>query len=105
MAFNLAGSSSSEVNGQLVPRVRVQNYFPRPLSAVGPGGSGVPAFPPQTTSGFSSVASPAGTNSASAASVKAAGSNPWSPVHSPVPWLIGFFIVGVLLLRFVHHGY
>ena len=99
-AYDLVGGSSSSVNGQLVPRVRVGNYFPRPLSATGPGGGGVPAYPPQS----SAPSSPMGGGSGSA-SVATAAANPWSPVHSPVPWLIGFFVAGVLLLRFVHHGY
>lgn len=98
-AYNLTGGSSAVVNGSLVPGVRVGNYFPRPLSASGPGGSGVPAYPPQSSAPSSGTSG----GSASAAAAQAAG-NPWSPVTSPVPWLIAFFVVGGLMLRFVHHG-
>jgi hypothetical protein len=31
--------------------------------------------------------------------------NPWSPTQSPVPWLIGMFLVGFILMRYVHWGY
>ena len=34
-----------------------------------------------------------------------AGMHPWSPFWSPVPWLIGMFFVGYLLMRYVHWKY
>lgn len=105
----LGGASSAVVNGQLVPWYRQGNIFPRPISAAGPGGTGVPAFPPQTSGpgvGSSKVGGGSLAASVATAGGSASGStNPWDPAHSPVPWLIGFFVVGFLLLRYVHHGY
>jgi hypothetical protein len=108
-SYNLAGSSSSVVNGQLVPNIRVGNIFPRPMSATGPGGFGVPAFPPQTSGPGVSLGSIGGGSSSvagvSSGNVASATNSPWNPAKSPVPWLLGFFIGGYLLLRYVHHGY
>lgn len=87
------GTSSSIINGQLVPQTRSSLFFPM---AIGPIIQGVPASPPQSSGGGGSGMSNAAV---------AAGANPWSPVQSPVPWLIGMFIVGYLLLRHVHWGY
>ena len=89
-------TASSIINGQLVPQTRSGMYTPY---AVGPVVQGVPASPPQSPPGYSSGGS--GTE----AKAQAAGANPWSPVASPVPWLIGMFIVGYLLMRYVHWGY
>lgn len=90
------GTGSYIVNGQLVGLPRPQLYMPM---AVGPIIQGVPASPPQTGTG----GGPSGYG-ASDMSAKAAG-NPWSPVDSPVPWIIGFIIVGYLMMRYVHWGY
>lgn len=86
-------TSSNIVNGQLVPVVRGMLYAP---TTMGPIIQGVPAYPPQSSGG--------GGSGMSDISARAA-ANPWNPVHSPVPWLIGFFIIGYLLLRHVHWGY
>lgn len=93
--MNGLGTSSAIVNGQLVPQIR--SFLYNPL-AVGPVIQGVPAAPPQT-----SGAGGAGMGGDEAG--MAAAANPWSPTQSPVPWLIGMFIVGFLLLRYVHWGY
>jgi len=87
------GTSSSIINGQLVPQIRSALFFP---TTTGPIIQGVPASPPQSAGGGSSGMS---------SSAAAAGANPWSPVQSSVPWLIGMFIVGYLMLRHVHWGY
>lgn len=94
MAVGL-GTSSAIINGQLVPQARSFLMFP---TAIGPNIQGVPASPPQ-----SSGSGGAGMGGDTAG--EAAASNPWSPVHSPVPWLIGMFVVGFLMLRYVHWGY
>lgn len=88
-------TSSNIINGQLVPQTRSNFFFP---TAVGPVVQGVPASPPQSPPGYS------GTSGDDASASKAA-RNPWSLTDSPVPWLIGMFLGGYLLLRFVHHGY
>lgn len=94
MAIGL-NTSSTIINGQLVPQARSMLYYP---TAVGPNIQGVPASPPQTsgTGGAGMGGDEAG---------MAAAQNPWSPVQSPVPWLIGMFVGGYLLLRYVHWGY
>lgn len=90
------GTSSSVINGQLVPQIRSFLYAP---TAIGPIIQGVPSSPAQSTGISGTYGSSMSDNSASAAA------NPWSPVHSAVPWLIVMFIVGYLMLRHVHWGY
>ena len=87
-------TSSSISNSQLVPQVRSAMYYPL---AVGPVIQGVPASPPQSPPGFGGGSD--GSDKAAAASA-----NPWSLTHSPVPWLIIMFLVGFLLLRYVHYA-
>lgn len=91
------GTSSAIINGQLVPQARTQWWTP---VATGPVIQGVPASPMQST-GISGSSGGGVSNGAAAA----AAANPWSPVASPVPWMIGMFIVGYLMLRHVHWGY
>lgn len=93
-SYDALNTSTAIVNGQLVPQVRTQHYVPL---AIGPVIQGVPASPPQSSSGTG------GYNMSDNSSDAAA--NPWNPVKSPVPWLIGMFIVGYILLRHVHWGY
>jgi len=88
------GTSSSIINGQLVPQIRSALFFP---TTSGPIIQGVPASPAQSAGGSS--------GSGMSSNAAAAGANPWSPVQSPVPWMIGMFIVGYLMLRHVHWGY
>lgn len=90
-------TSSAIINGQLVPQTRTQNYTP---FAVGPVIQGVPASPPQSPPGYSS-----GGGESTSSKAAAAGQNPWNPFLSPVPWLIIMFIIGWLLMRYVHWGY
>lgn len=93
MAYGL-NTSSAMINGQLVPQYRSWLVAP---TAVGPVIQGVPASPVQSTG--------AGGGGPMSDTAAQAGANPWSPVKSPVPWMIGMFIVGYLLLRHVHWGY
>lgn len=88
-------TSSSIINGQLVPQVRSMLYA---ATATGPVIQGVPASPPQSSGAYGSAGGLPDNSEAAAA-------NPWSPVQSPVPWLIAFFIIGYLMLRHVHWGY
>ncbi len=90
-------TGSAIINSQLVPQTKTQWYAP---FVVGPVIQGVPASPPQSPPGYG------GGSSGSAGGVApSAGANPWNPVHSPVPWLIGMFLVGYILIRWVHWGY
>lgn len=86
-------TSSSIVNGQLVPSVRSMLYA---ATVTGPVIQGVPASPPQSSGAFGG--SGMSDNSAAAAA------NPWNPVQSPVPWLILFGLVGFMMLKHVHWG-
>ncbi len=95
-------TGSAIINSQLVPQTRSAWFFP---AAIGPVIQGVPASPPQSPPGY-------GTGSYSNTGIgdmgdkaAAAGANPWNPMLSPVPWLIGMFILGYFLLRYVHWGY
>lgn len=90
-------TSSAIINGQLVPQARTSFYTP---FAVGPIIQGVPASPPQSPPGYS--ASGGGETSDRG---QQAAQNPWNPFLSPVPWLIAMFVVGYILLRYVHWGY
>lgn len=89
-------TSSAIINSQLVPQTKTQWYTP---FAVGPVIQGVPASPPQSPPGYGSGTSDGSDKAA------AAGNDPWNPMVSPVPWLIGMFLVGYVLIRWVHWGY
>ena len=89
------GTSSAIINGQLVPQARSMLWSP---VTTGPVIQGVPASPPQSA-GIGGAGPSMSDGSAMASA------NPWSPVHSPVPWLIGMFLVGYLMLRHIHWGY
>ena len=91
-------TSSAMINSQLVPQTKSQWYAP---FVVGPVIQGVPASPPQSPPGYGGGSS-GGTSGGVAPT---AGQNPWSPVNSPVPWLIGMFLLGYILIRWVHWGY
>lgn len=90
-------TSSAIINSQLVPQTKTMWYAP---FAVGPVIQGVPASPPQSPPGYGSGGAE-GTDSRA----QDAANNPWNPVKSPVPWLIAMFIIGYLLMRYVHWGY
>jgi hypothetical protein len=90
-------TSSAIINSQLVPQTKTQWYTP---FAVGPVIQGIPASPPQSPPGYASQS-----GSQMSDTARMAAQNPWHPVHSPVPWLIGMFLVGVILFRWVHWGY
>lgn len=87
------GTSTAIINGQLVPQIRTALYTP---VTMGPIVQGVPANPAQSSGAGGYQMSD---------QAAAAGANPWDPVKSPVPWLIGMFIIGYFLLRHVHWGY
>jgi hypothetical protein len=106
-------TGSEEINGQLVAQAKSWYYTDMPAGPY----KRLPSSPPQAAPGYGG--SSAYTNYANgivtggsgdgqdarAQTVANAASNPWHPVHSPVPWLIGMFLVGWLLLRHVSWGY
>lgn len=88
-------TSSAIINSQLVPQTKSLMYYP---FAVGPVIQGVPASPPQSPPGY-------GSSSTQHDNAPMAAAHPWHYKYSPLPWLIGMFIVGYVLLRWVHWGY
>lgn len=94
---------SSVVNGQLVSNYTWSAMKPSQAAAPYYVGNGVK---PRTLMGFGMGSSGlAGTGigggGGSAASMDAIAA-PWSPRASPVPWAIGFLIIGILGLRHIH---
>src|SRR5260221_13973817 len=77
-------TSSAIINSQLGPQTKTQWYTPM---AVGPVIQGIPASPPQSPPGYS-------TSSGSQLHDKPnmAENNPWHPVYSPIPRVIGVFL-------------
>jgi hypothetical protein len=98
MAGQSLYTSSSVVNGQLVPSVRTNNYF---SNAVGPVTQGLPATPAQSAGSGGGGPSSGGTSQVAAA----AAANPMDLTKSPVPMLIIMFVAGYLMLRYIHYPY
>jgi hypothetical protein len=100
---NNTSYSSSVVNGQLVPNFTQRGMFPSQAAAPYWYGNG---SKPATLAGFSPLMG--GMSPASGITGTGIGggsldiSNPWSPTESPLPWAIGFLIVGFLGLRHIH---
>lgn len=93
-------TSSAIVNGQLVPATRTNNYYP---TAVGPIIQGVPAGPQQSAgNGYTGAGGGPIIGNGNAEEAAAA---PFDFVKSPVPIMIIMFVVGFLMLRFVHYPY
>ncbi len=95
-------TSSAIINSQLVPQTKTMYYTP---FAVGPVVQGVPASPPQSPPGYSVGGGSSTTEESLRQRITDAAEHPWSLTKSPVPWLIGMFVAGFLLIRFVHWGY
>jgi hypothetical protein len=90
------GPDSDVINGQLLPIQSREVRFPIGYIAVAQRVPNItPTVPPQMGSG-----SVGGATSIDSAAVAAA--NPWSLMHSPLPWAIIFLVVGLLGLRFIH---
>ncbi len=96
MAGQSLYTSSSVVNGQLVPTVRTNNYF---ASAVGPVIQGMPATPAQ------SAGTSSGGGGGPSQVASAAAADPMNLTKSPVPMLIIMFVAGYLMLRYIHYPY
>ena len=88
-------TSSAIINSQLVPQTKSQWYAP---FVVGPVIQGVPASPPQSPPGYSA-------SSTQHDNAPMAAAHPWHFKYSPLPWFIGMFFVGYILIRWVHWGY
>lgn len=91
------------VNGQLVGMRDSMPYNPITFGPYLQGGiSPTPSAPPGAY-GLGAMPSSAGAGMATNASVThAAVQSPWSPVQSPLPWVVGALILGLLGLRYVH---
>lgn len=96
---------SSVVNGQLVNNYTWSAMKPSQAAAPYYAGNGMK---PRTLMGYGMgrtglAGSAMGGGGASYSSGGGdAVAMPWSPRYSPVPWAIGFLIVGILGLRHVH---
>lgn len=96
---------SSVVNGQLVSNYTWSAMKPSQAAAPYYTGNGVK---PRTLLGFGAgnggLTGIAGTGvgGGAIAGMTDAGSNPWDPRASSVPWAIAFLIIGILGLRHVH---
>lgn len=96
MAGQSLYTSSSIVNGQLVPSVRSNNYF---ATAVGPVTQGLPATPKQSSG------QGGGPGTVNSQITQDAAANPMDFIKSPVPMLIVMFVGGYLMLRYIHYPY
>lgn len=88
----MSGNGSAAVNSQLLNFPMIGAFFPNTASTPYYKGNGQP--PPTIPISYSSQDSTGNSSVASA--------NPWSPQVSPLPWVIGALLGGMLLLRFVH---
>lgn len=94
---------SQPVNGQLVPELTPTQIFPSPayVPYMQGRGAATPTLPPPV-SWFSGGNNPYTTGiDMSDASTQAA-AEPFNPVKSPVWWALGFLVIGILGLRWVH---
>lgn len=93
---------SSVVNGQLVPNATFRQMFPSQAAAPYMYGNGAK---PATLAGFAPRMG-APLSAASGDGIGIGGGpyegNPWSPTDSPLPWAIGFLIIGFIGLRHIH---
>lgn len=114
------GYESSVINGQLVNVAPKQGFSPLTFGAVYTG----PRWPAQTVyntppilpvqsgggGGSGAVSDGAGggvmgRETPTSAGISQDGSpNPFHPTKSPLWWAIGFLVVGLLMLHYVHYG-
>lgn len=101
--YTLYGSSVT--NGQLVPNLTYRQMFPSQAAAPYMYGNG---SKPATLAGFApQMGAPMSTASGSGVGIGGGpGSgyegDPWSPTNSPLPWAIGFLVIGFIGLRHIH---
>jgi hypothetical protein len=88
---------SSIENGQLVPTLMAGQVFPSEAYVPYYAGRGAPT---PTLPGVN-LGNATG-NVTAASSASDAGTDPWNAQKSPVIWAIGFIIVGIIGLRFIH---
>lgn len=94
---------SQAVNGQLVPELTATQMFPSQAYVPYAQGRGAatPTLPPPV-SFFSGGHNPHTTGLETSSDASHAAAEPLNPVVSPVWWALGFLIVGILGLRYVH---
>ena len=94
---------SQPVNGQLVPELTNTQIYPSQAYVPYMQGRGAftPTLPPPV-SFFSGGYNPYTTGLDTSGAANEAAADPFNPVKSPVIWALGFLIVGILGLRFVH---
>jgi hypothetical protein len=94
---------SQPVNGQLVPELTNTQIFPSAayVPYMQGRGAATPTLPPPV-SWFSGGGNPYTTGLDATGVASEAAADPFNPAKSPVWWALGFLIVGMLGLRFVH---
>lgn len=103
------GPDSQVINGQLVPVMGSSVWSPVAWGPL-PGRTGTPApvptIPPIVGNSGGGYGGPGnavgGGGTANDATAAVAADNPWSLKLSPLPWALGFLIVGLLGLRWIH---
>jgi hypothetical protein len=113
----MLGYGSSVVNGQLVPVGIKQSFDPLTFGQAytGPGywpRQGVYNVPPVLPSGATAASmAPASYGSTNAGggggvfpSMSSESGNPFHPTKSPLWWGLGFLVIGLLMLQYVHYG-
>jgi hypothetical protein len=102
MAMQLVYGSQA-INGQLVPELTNTQIFPSQayVPYMQGRGAATPTLPPPV-SWFSGGSNPYTSGLEVGSTSSQAAAEPFNPVVSPVWWALGFLIVGILGLRFVH---
>lgn len=101
------GPNTQVINGQLVPLMSQDQWSPVAYGPI-PGRTGspapVPTLPPIVggSSGYGAPHIMGGGNTANDAVAGMAGERPFDLRLSPLPWALGFLILGLLGLRWVH---
>jgi hypothetical protein len=107
----MIGYGSALANGQLVPVPVSQAFDPLTFGQTytGPGywpRQGVYNVPPVLPSGALQASQAPASYGATGYQVPTAtdmGGSPYSPTKSPLWWALGFLIVGILMLQYIHY--
>lgn len=94
---------SQPINGQLVPELTATQMFPSQayVPYAQGRGSATPTLPPPV-SFFNGGHNPYTTGLETSSEASQAAGDPFNPTVSPVLWALGFLIIGILGLRYVH---
>lgn len=93
---------SMVVNGQLVAMRQSDAYAPIVFGPTLRGGVTPVPNVPVNAYGPTGGAVLTGSGNPASAGVQAASASPWSPVASPLPWVVLALVIGLLGLRYIH---